>query len=150
MRESRSAIIHAVNESLRMQERQNNAFRNAFSLETYLKNPNVPLWVEMAPANYLKNMTGFGDEELLEAMNILFQNNKISQRTEKETITLPVPQGIMTREIEKIYVASTERLEAEAETTSASQAVTLATVIVILAVGLILFWQFGLRKRTVL
>lgn len=143
----RQWLVEVLNETINMQRTKNDQFQNAFMLENYLKNPQVPTWIELAPENHLKNITGFGDQELMDAMNVLFQQNKLTQKTEKEVLTIPVPNGIMTQEIQKIYIASSERLEETTRQESAENTVFLSVAIVIVTIILGLFYIFVWRKR---
>jgi len=145
--ESKADIQNASQQIIEAQERESNIFRNAFVLENYLKNPNNPTWVQIAPMNLLKNTTGFTDDELTDALNILFQTNKISQKTEKEQISIPVPSGVMTQSIDKVYIGSTERLKMEATEKSSADIVTLSIFIVVIALAFIIFYELLYKKR---
>jgi len=145
--ESKADIENASQQIIISQERESNIFRNAFVLENFLKNPNNPAWMQIAPFNILRNTTGFTDDELTDALNILFQSNKISQKTVKEQITIPVPSGVMTQEIDKVYIASSERLKTEATEKQSSDMVTLSILITIIAIIGIAFYELILKKR---
>ena len=145
--ESKEDIKNASQTIIQAQERESNIYRNAFVLESYLKNPNNPTWIQIAPFNVLRNTTGFRDEELTDALNILFQTEKISQKTEKETINLPVPSGFMTQQIDKVYIASSERLKNEATVRQSSDIVNLALVFALLIIAIVAFIELFWKKR---
>jgi hypothetical protein len=147
MEESKDAIVRSVEESIALQQRQNNIFRNTFHLESYLKNPEVPLWIEITPNNMLQNVTGLSDEEFMEALNMLFQDNKLSQRTDTETVTIPFQSGYTVQEVQKIYVASTERVFTQTQSESAFNAILVAVIIAILSIAGVLFYSFVWRGR---
>lgn len=145
--ESKEDIKNASQTIIQAQDRESNIYRNAFVLESYLKNPNNPTWIQIAPFNVLRNTTGFRDEELTDALNILFQTEKISQKTEKETINLPVPSGFMTQQIDKVYIASSERLKNEATIKQSSDIVNLALIFALLVIAVVAFIELFWKKR---
>lgn len=147
MSTEREWIVRILNETINMQKTKNNQFQNAFMLENYLKNPEVPLWIELAPNNYLKNLTGFSDQELMDAMNVLFQGNKLAQKTEKEIVTIPMQKGIMTQEVQTVYLASSERVSEEEKQESAKNTVYLAVGIVMMVIIIGLFYAFVWKNR---
>lgn len=147
MSTEREWLVRVLNETINMQKTKNNQFQNAFMLENYLKNPDVPLWIEIAPNNYLKNMTGFDDQEFIDAMNVLFQGNKLAQKTEKEIITIPMQKGVMTQEVQTVYLASSERVSEEEKQESTKNTVYLSIGIVIVAILLVLFYVFLWKNR---
>lgn len=147
MSTEREWLVRILNETLNMQKIKNDQFQNAFILENYLKNPDGPMWIELSPRNTLINITGLGEQELMDAMNVLFQGNKIAQKTEKNIVTLPMQSGIMTQEIQIVYIASNERVMEEEKQESSENTVYLSILIVSLIIVIVLFNTFVLKNR---
>lgn len=145
--ESKTDIKNASQQIIEAQERESNIFRNAFTLENYLKNPSNPAWIQISPFNVLRNTTGFSDVELTDALNVLFQTNKISQKTKKETLSVPVSGGVMTQAIDKVYIASTERLQRETTEKQSSNMVITSFLVVIITLAVVMFYELLWKKR---
>ena len=102
---------------------------------------------ELSPTNTLVNVTGLGSQELMDAMNVLYQGNKIAQKTEKNIVTIPMQSGIMTQEVKTVSIASNERVEEQKNKESADKTVFISILIVSLIIIMILVNTFILKNR---
>lgn len=145
---SRAAIENATNTMIYIQMRTDNMYKNAMFLEGYLKNENIPLWVQTAPTNMLMNFTGIEEEPLTDALNYLFQEGKLTQKIEEVTVSLQMADGSTnTKNIQKVYIASKERMDIEENLTWSYNVATVGILIAVVSVGLILFYMIFWRKR---
>jgi len=148
MVEAKEAILLGINESIKLQDRENNAFSNALYVENYLKNENNELWSQISPENLIINATGLTSDEFMSAMQILIQYGKITQESKTEMKTYASGSSIITREVTTVSIASTERLEIE-DSLSKTRTVTILSLLVVIIVILILGFYLLVWKRRV-
>ena len=143
-------INNASQQIILAQQKQNQTYANMFALDNFLKNPANPLWVEISPSNSLMNMTGMTDQQFMDAMALMFQNSKLTQRTDNVTLSIPVQNGAMTQVITKTYIASSDRIRTEADQQQSSTTVNIAIFITLMAMAGIGFYEIYWKKRVVL
>lgn len=110
MQISRMAIVEAMNQTMYYQQLENKLHENAMRLENYLKSPVNPIWFELSPNNMLRNVTGFSEYEFADAINLLMEQERITQKVETKKVAKRVSQGMLIQDYEILFVASTERV----------------------------------------
>lgn len=145
--EAKEAIKNSTDATIAAQQRASNMYRNAFIIETYLKSPTTSAWMQISPTNFLINITGLSETELADAFSVLIQQNKLTQKTEKQTLIIPVGNGEMTQVIDVVSVASSERLLEENIQKQSSDTVIIVMSIAAFIVASVLFYELTWKKR---
>lgn len=129
-------------------ESENLEYRNALMLETFMKQKKNPLWFELSPQNVLINITNLNADQFSAAMGVLFAENRVIQEFKDEWRTTPLEGGgVMTMPVKKTYVASTDRLEEERNTSGAANMVISSTAVIIIVLVIVGIYEFRIKKN---